>query len=495
MTQYRPIQYLPWLCLLAYVAAALYTSYHHEMFLDETDIWSFARDATWAQARVYFAQSGHPPLWHTVLFPFARLGYPAEAMQFINVLFAGVTAYLILFRGRFPWWLKVSILCSFAFGYQYAVVARGYMLMLMIMSIIAILYPARRKHPIGYFALLGLLCNTETYAIIMACALALQFGLELMFERGMNRHSIAAFFRNKRYLLGSALCFSLCLLCLIALLPNEQTRYRMHEVQIKQHRVERSISKGFFPQLPAEQIQTYVGLTKPEFRQLSAGLGLMVMLGVLVALASWKLRLIYTASMLWPMVLFSSIYSGSLWHYMLYPMVSLMFLWADGAVVKNGWHRKASLVVMLMLSLSLFASAPGMLQNHRRDIASVYSPGKTVATRLKTMGLAGEPLILFLCHWNSSITAYMPNTTFWEDRVHGISTFALWSKKSARCYRNPKYKKKLDIAMREMGVDTIYAVSLYRMSSVRGYHLKRLFQSKGKMNNRKTFYVYEITKI
>ncbi|HUT92240.1 MAG TPA: hypothetical protein VMY37_22285 [Thermoguttaceae bacterium] len=169
---------------LLYVALVCTVAWHHEPWFDEGQAWLIARDSGLTEIlceRVRY--EGTPGLWHLMLFLPAKLGLPYATLTLISVVIAVATVYLFLRYSPFPWYVKLIFPFGFFTLYQYAVVARSYGPMALLLVAIAALFHKRNRHPILFFTLLALLANANAHGFIIAGFLAVYHLWHLWLDR------------------------------------------------------------------------------------------------------------------------------------------------------------------------------------------------------------------------------------------------------------------------------------------------------------------------
>jgi len=185
---------------LLYVALVGFVAWHHEPWFDEGQAWLIARDSGLTEIlceRVRY--EGTPALWHLMLFLPAKLGLPYGTLTLISVVVAVATVYLFLRYSPFPWYVKLAFPFGFFTLYQYAVVARSYGPMALLLVAIAALFGKRNRHPILFFTLLALLANANAHGFIIAGFLAVYHLWHLWLDRSeieakcLWQHGIGAF--------------------------------------------------------------------------------------------------------------------------------------------------------------------------------------------------------------------------------------------------------------------------------------------------------------
>lgn len=154
---------LPWAVLAVYSVLTFLGALNHEMWLDEAQAWVILRDAPLSELPHILHVEGHPPLWYAVLYPFVKLGFPAEYAPLISWLFMAAGAAVLLFKVELPQPLKFVMLASSGFLFYNSVMLRVYALIPLLMFLILWIYPKRREHGILYGLLVALLANTHVF--------------------------------------------------------------------------------------------------------------------------------------------------------------------------------------------------------------------------------------------------------------------------------------------------------------------------------------------
>lgn len=194
-------QWASWLVFaLVLTLAAILKFGFHELWKDEWQAWLMARDMSWGQLLSELYYEGHPALWYVYLKVWtwlaAGVGTDAFWMSLAHFLPLAAVYYLIAVRFNLVWWLSLLILLGYYPLFEYGVVNRGYVFVLLIGSWLALLWkkgdPPFWPHVFALF----LLCQTEVYGVFVAGA----FGVYALVRSG----SLAAFFRGagRPYLLG-----------------------------------------------------------------------------------------------------------------------------------------------------------------------------------------------------------------------------------------------------------------------------------------------------
>lgn len=178
------------LLLCLYAGLVIFGGVHHEPWRDEADVWYTAREASVVQTIDSAKYWGMPILWHLILMPFAKLGLPYITLTFINISIAIFAVALLLFFGEIPFFAKILFIFSYYMAYEYAVIARNYILVPLLLFAIASIYKKKLERPYLYAFLISLLFQVNDYVLIPAAALVLDFGIEVFKSRHITKKSL-----------------------------------------------------------------------------------------------------------------------------------------------------------------------------------------------------------------------------------------------------------------------------------------------------------------
>lgn len=185
---HRPVNYVKYLNLsvfLLYSVLLIFISWHHESWFDEAQAWLLARDSSITELLfTNLRYEGSPGLWHLILMIPAKLHLPYYSIKIISVLVAIAGIFVFLRYSPFPLTLKLLIPFTFFLFYQYAVVARSYVLTPLILFLIMSIYKDKFNRLFFFFVLLVLLANISLHGAIISFALYLIFLVESY--RGVN---------------------------------------------------------------------------------------------------------------------------------------------------------------------------------------------------------------------------------------------------------------------------------------------------------------------
>ncbi len=160
------------LVLSLYTAVLAWTLAHHEQWFDETQAWLIARDSSLREMLTHWLRyEGAPPLWHLILWVLTRLHVPFMAMNWVTALFAIAGMAVFLRYAPFPRLFRVLIPFTFFFQYQYAVIARSYVLFPLFVFVLCILYLDERPRVFWFALICGLFANLNIHGMLFSGAM------------------------------------------------------------------------------------------------------------------------------------------------------------------------------------------------------------------------------------------------------------------------------------------------------------------------------------
>jgi hypothetical protein len=158
--------------LAIYTLLIAATIAHHEPWADEAQSWLLARDASlvelWTRLLHYEGTSG---LWQTLLHTLIGAGLPYAGMNFVAGLLAVAASALILWRSPFPLGVRIALPLAYFLCYQYAVIARSYNLLPVLIFGCAALFPRVRVRPVLFTSLLCLMAAVSVHGMILAVSI------------------------------------------------------------------------------------------------------------------------------------------------------------------------------------------------------------------------------------------------------------------------------------------------------------------------------------
>ena len=207
--------------LIIYLLGVCTVSFFHEPWFDEAQAWAIARSGTIKEILFEIPHyEGHPPLWHLILVPFAKLGAPYElSLAVVNIFFMTLAVAVLLFKSPFPKLIRCLLPFNFFLFYQYGVVSRPYCILVLAIFLAAVCYKNRNEHPVEYLLCLALMCAVHSYGIIIAGCLCIAWLIEI-FTEYKKSGKLADILKDRRcWLMFCLLIFAM--LVMAAIVPDE----------------------------------------------------------------------------------------------------------------------------------------------------------------------------------------------------------------------------------------------------------------------------------
>ena len=179
---------------LLYAAALTVQLSDHAFWRDEVQAWLIARaSSSPLELRANLRFEGHPPLWHLVLWPFARASSNPELMKVVTFAVGSAFGAVISLGRAVPPLLRPVLLAGFLPIFGYGVLSRPYLLgLLLAFSYLEVLHRSEPRD-VGRLSLrltlLVLLSLTHLLFAVVAGSLLLGEILELRGRRGELRSS------------------------------------------------------------------------------------------------------------------------------------------------------------------------------------------------------------------------------------------------------------------------------------------------------------------
>jgi hypothetical protein len=169
--------------ILPYAAITAVLMVYHQPWRDEAQSWLLVRDLDLGALFAQMKYEGSPALWHLILFPFAKAGLPYFTEFCIHWVLAIATLSVFLLTAPFSRLTKALFAFSYLMAFEYSVIARNYVLTVLLLFVIAALYRRRFQLAIPYGLAICLLFNTNVHSFAVGASLAGLFAWEAFRRR------------------------------------------------------------------------------------------------------------------------------------------------------------------------------------------------------------------------------------------------------------------------------------------------------------------------
>lgn len=351
-----------WTALALYAAIVSFAIPYHEPWADEAQAWQLARTLSLHDLFYTFLHyEGTPGLWHLFLWVLVRLHISYTAMHWICGVIALAAVSLLLFTAPFPRYLRLLLPFTYFLLFQYAVVARSYVLVPLMLFLIACFW---KKSTILIALLLGLLANLALHALVISGGLAMVYVIEQVRNGNV---------KNKRY--QKQFLFAATLLICFYIFA-VWTAWPPHDLMLSRVRGE---SRSY---IQFGIVSLVWGVCQPWI--------LSIPFWVTIALCLYSRRSFFY---LLPVLLFC-IFSGSVyanfWHVgLLIPLViCLLWITWPPAYITLRYEKACSIALLVMIATQLLWSAFAIAYDHYH----AYSPDLAAAQFLKPLVREGAKI-------------------------------------------------------------------------------------------------------
>ena len=368
-----------WSALSLFAALIGFAIPFHEPFVDEAQAWQLARSLSLGSLfTTYVRYEGSPGLWHFLLWIMNRLHVSYGGMHWISGAIAVTGVSFLIFQSPFPRYLKLSLPFTYFLLFQYAVVARNYVLAPLLLFLVAANW---KKSPLITVLGLGLLANVSLHTAVISGGLACVYAIEQVRDRASD------FLRIRRRLL-------LCVLLLIAFYAFAiWTAWPPHDMGLKRLR---DVSPPFI----AAALQSLtIAVCQPPLLSVPFW-------GIVVFWFIARRRLLYLLP-----VLLSVIFSGAVyftwWHAGLLIPALICALWISWPAPDAGsreFHKSCVIALMVMTATQILWSGYALGYDHFFP----YSPDRAAARYLRPFVDAGDKIAV----------TYVRNDRVWNGRAY-----------------------------------------------------------------------------
>ena len=156
---------------------------NHEIWNDEAVSWGLSKRINISNVYDVNAAEPHPLLWQIILAPFSQTGFPPITMNIIALVLVSAAVFLMIRFAPMNFFVKLLFILSSGFFYYNPVIARGYSLIPLAVTLVCMAYQKRHEKPVLYGLSLALLTQTHFLMYGLAGALILGFIIEETYKK------------------------------------------------------------------------------------------------------------------------------------------------------------------------------------------------------------------------------------------------------------------------------------------------------------------------
>lgn len=159
------------ICSLIFMIVTYVMVMKHELWFDEVQAWSLAKNLNVLELINQMKFEGHSAMWSLFLKIFIECGFSFVILNFISWFIGVLSALTICYKTNFNKFTKVLILFNVSLLYFSTVFARPYCIAYFMMTLLMVFYKERYNKP--YLVGLILLILSNTHLLVMGFMLAL----------------------------------------------------------------------------------------------------------------------------------------------------------------------------------------------------------------------------------------------------------------------------------------------------------------------------------
>lgn len=418
--------------LFAFLLALI--TVRHEMWEDELQAWLIARDTSSLAGLFHnMRYEGHPVLWQLILYVPAHLSWNPASMQVINYMFAIAEAWMIVSARKLHPAIRALTIFSFFIFYQYGVVARNYMLAIVLLTAATRCFLAERPRRKLGVIFLALSINAHFFAIPIAAIVAFQ-ALGVATLKGWG--DFVKLTRNREVQVCSAVLFIGVLAAYFTIRPPADpfTHHGIEQYSLGYNLLSTE-SRAWQALIPPNSLTDraswlesshYFG-SNPERFVPAAGFSLALFLLVGAALRTAKARSLFVTASAFEVLVMSGVYRPALWHFGLIFTAFILALLTDAFGETNGTRRPwlpgpvGLAVVLTILSFQTISA----VTVSRDDWKYTYSYAKETSSWLIRAGLQKRPLVIMPYSYGAAILGYMRRSSAYYPACRCVGSFAV----------------------------------------------------------------------
>jgi len=397
-----------WVVFGLFFIITLWGLSNHAPWRDEAQSWLLVRDLSLSGLINQMSYEGTPPLWHLIIFPFAKLGFPYASELIVHYLFALTLIFLLIFFSPLPKIIKFILPFSYFFLFEYTLVARNYNLTALLLFIIAFIYNYRFKRPILYGSLIFLLAWTNIHSLAMAAILFCIFLYEVIKEGRA----------ESKYLWGAVIMELGLVSAVLMLIPKMDQYFGLGFSNW--HIVARSLSSSLLPFFENPNIPVFL-----LYPLIIVWIPLIIFI-----LKKNRSKIIFLLPVFWLEFIFLFRYPGSIRHHGLILIFFLFAWWIDLTVDEKKSAQAENIkykITVYFLSICLVLSTIYAGYFYLTSIGKNFSGAKEMAQYIKKNYLEREEIATYPSYSGSALLPYLPDKKFYQMETLKRGTFLTWN--------------------------------------------------------------------
>jgi hypothetical protein len=372
--------------LILFSGSLIFVSCFHEMWRDEMQAWLIATHAhslseLYQNTRYEF----HPMGWFVLLWLWHFVSANPESIKVLNGFIAVSTVSVLLFCSPFTRAQKVMMAFGYYLFFEYGIIARNYLIGVLLLFLICSLWNQKRKYLGLIFLLLLLLCQTNIFALFIALSLAATLAAEFISNKWKQPNDDSP----RRLPLYLFLFLAGVIVTIKLLIPpldyGAVFAFNFHYDWARLRLALGGIGKGLFP-IPPLGLHCWNSYAIPgPYPEIS------LFVGLVFALFFWrdkKVFLFFLLALVPIFAFFYSRYDGHSRHYGHYFLIVVvgfwLFHWGEKKDKRtNGFDRTITYLALGLFNLALLAQVYANAVCVAEDLVHPFSNGKNAAAYVR----------------------------------------------------------------------------------------------------------------
>ena len=142
-------RFFPYIFTLLFLSLSILLILEHELWRDEVKAWLAGSESASIRDFIYNIRDnhGHPYLWGFIQYLVSHyIGYYIESIKISHLIISTSTAFLILKYAPFSKLIRVLIIFSYFFFFEYSILSRNYAIGILSIIVFCILYKNKYKN-------------------------------------------------------------------------------------------------------------------------------------------------------------------------------------------------------------------------------------------------------------------------------------------------------------------------------------------------------------
>lgn len=382
---------------------------YHCAWRDEAFVWLLARDLSLGALFRELKYNSVTGLWHTFIFVLAKSGFPYQSQQYLHWAIACLAGGILLYKSPFSLSLRILILFSYFIFFENAIVARVFLISILLLYLICILYPNKLQWPVSYGCLVALLANANAFGLVAAAL----FGANYLFAMLRTRS-----FSGRHWLAGVIMMVGGVVSAISVWPPSDGFSYNQQLMPLyAPWNAVTGPTVGFFGiEINDVDLQFLLG---------TASLGILALTVVILWSRAAYFPLLLLVAM-WSLIAYLTVFQypwSSARHYCFYFIFTITALWLAST---SGPSRSvaAESALSVVLSIALVVSFIAGANAYRDEFAGrPFSGSKALAAFIRDHQLENRILVGYPATYAAAVLPYLPGLKMWYPQLESFGTY------------------------------------------------------------------------